>query len=148
MELLTTIHNHALYLLSQREHTKRELQNKLIAKGFSVEQVIAVIAELANKNLQSDARFTESYINMRKNRGFGPLHIKAELEQRGVSKEIIHQYLYSDVIDWLEIAYETRRKKFGEEIPPGFVEQAKQKRYLQYKGFDFDLIKKVFSQDS
>ena len=135
------IRNCALNFLARREHTKLELQRKLIAKGFEVSEITNVIKELEKQGLQSDKRFTESYISMRAKHGFGPIRIKAELGERGIDQELIDQFLFSSDQATIE---KVRSKKFGKEIPTDLHDKTKQMRYLYYKGFDADLIRKVF----
>lgn len=127
-----------------REHTKVELHRKLMAKGFAADEIAKVVQELEKQGLQSDKRFTESYVAMRSKRGFGPIRIKAELCERGVDQELIEQILLSGYkATWAELARAARLKKFGKEIPHDLHEQAKQMRYLYYKGFDVDLVRKT-----
>jgi len=140
-----TIRNSALDLLASREHTKFELQRKLIAKGFEAREIATVVQELEKQGLQSDKRFVESYVTMRSKRGFGPIRIKAELCERGVDQELIEQFLSDYKSTWVELAKSTRSKKFGYEIPGDIREQAKQMRYLYYKGFDADLVRKILN---
>lgn len=139
----TTIRNKALDLLANREHTKLELQRKLNAKGFAVDEITQVVDELAQKNLQSDERFLEGYVNMRANCGFGPVRIKQELHERGISKELIGQSDIFVSIDWQDLIQKVCKKKFGFKLLDTPAEKAKQVRYLCYKGFDFDLIKRI-----
>ena len=142
--MLSTAHNCALNLLAMREHTKFELQRKLMAKGFAADEIAKVVQELEKQGLQSDKRFTESYITMRCKRGFGSIRIKAELCERGVDQELIEQILLSGYkATWAELAEAVRLKKFGKEIPRDLREQSKQMRYLYYKGFDADLVRKT-----
>ena len=142
--MLMTAHNCALNLLAIREHTKFELHRKLMAKGFAADEIAKVVQELEKQGLQSDKRFTESYVTMRSKRGFGPIRIKAELCERGVDQELIEQILLSGYkATWTQLARAVRLKKFGKEIPRDLHEQAKQMRYLYYKGFDSDLVRKV-----
>ena len=140
-----TLRNSALNLLANREHTKFELQCKLVAKGFEAREIAIVVQELEKQGLQSDKRFVESYVAMRSKRGFGPIRIRAELCERGVDQELIEQFLSDRKSIWVELAENTRSKKFGREIPGDLREQAKQMRYLYYKGFDSDLIRKLLS---
>ena len=137
--MVVGIRNSALNLLAQREHSKLELQNKLIAKGFSVAEITKVVQELSQEGLQSDERFVEGYIAMRSRRGFGPLRIKAELGERGIVPELIEQFVQE--YNWSDLIRVVRRKKFGQELPSNLQDQTKQMRYLYYKGFDVDLIK-------
>lgn len=136
----TLIRNKALDLLANREHTKLELQRKLSAKGFATIEIDEVIEELDQQGLQSNQRFLESYVNMRANRGFGPVRIKQELYERGISKNLIGQSDVFTAFDWQDLLQKTRTKKFGSAVPQSFSEKSKQMRYLAYKGFDFGLI--------
>ena len=58
-------HRHiAMDLLARREHSRRELISKLKVRGFEGEEVEAYLDRLAEKGLQSDHKFAESYIRM------------------------------------------------------------------------------------
>ena len=128
-------------MLASREHTRLELQRKLSNKDFAIEEITKVIEELAQQGLQSDKRFLESYVNMRVNRGFGPIRIKQELYERGISKDLIKQSDIFTFFDWQELLQKVRIKKFGLATVQNFQEKSKQIRYLVYKGFDLELIK-------
>lgn len=137
----------ALNLLALREHSKFELQQKLCKRGFAEASVAAVIQDLAEKGLQSDDRFVEGYVVMRQKRGFGPRRIQMELTERGIDKEQGEDFLKSNDASWLEVAQETRVKKFGEKAPRDSRAWLQQMRYLYYKGFTGDQIKKVFGHE-
>jgi len=134
----------ALRLLARREHSRQELVLKLGARGFQKQDITEIIERLADEGLQSDARFAESFTRYRINRGQGPLRIRAELQQRGVGKELITSALDSEGVDWLELAGEQRRKRFGQSMPETAAEQARQQRFLQYRGFSSEDIRSIF----
>lgn len=142
----TKIRSVALDLLAQREHSRLELQNKLLQKDFAREEVESLLNILITENLLSDERFCEAFIRSRITKGQGELRIKEELRQRGVSHELIHRYL-SNQNKWQEKIETVRRKKFGDEIPKDFKERAKQMRFLQYRGFSIEQINEVFKND-
>jgi regulatory protein len=131
----------ALDSLARREHSRFELQRKLTDKGFEIEAISRVLADLIKENLLSDQRFAEAYVGMRASRGYGPVRIKQELQERGVNNETIANVIEQFAEIWLENARNTRAKKFGAKIPEVFLERAKQMKYLQYKGFCLDDIK-------
>lgn len=133
----------ALDLLAQREHSRLELQNKLLQKDFARDEVESLLNILIAENLLSDERFCEAFIRSRITKGQGELSIKEELRQRGVSNELIHHYLSSQN-NWQEKIETVRRKKFGDEIPKDFKERAKQMRFLQYRGFSIEQINEIF----
>ena len=105
------LRRHAIMLLTRREHSTQELSQKLIAKGYDAALMHAVIQDLKHEGLQSDSRFAESYMRFRREKGFGPIHIRKELQQRGVSEDVISAIV--DVRDpvWLEYL-ESARKNF------------------------------------
>ena len=58
-------YDRAMKLLAQREHTKKELRQKLAAKGIPMEEVDAAIERLEEEGSLSEKRFAESYIRSR-----------------------------------------------------------------------------------
>ena len=128
----------ALRMLMRREHSQLELLTKLQAKGFDISTINDSLLILIEQNYQSDERFSEAFILMRHNQGKGPLKIVSELKQRGINKFNL------DVFDWFKLAKEVRNKKFGDTPPQDFNDQAKQKRFLQSRGFGFDEINEAF----
>ena len=128
----------ALRMLMRREHSQLELLTKLQAKGFDISAINDSLLILIEQNYQSDERFSEAFILMRYNQGKGPLKIASELKQRGINKFNL------DVFDWFKLAKEVRNKKFGDTPPQDFNNQAKQKRFLQSRGFGYDEINQAF----
>jgi regulatory protein len=125
-------------MLMRREHSQLELLTKLQAKGFDISTINDSLLILIEQNYQSDERFSEAFILMRHNQGKGPLKIVSELKQRGINKFNL------DVFDWFKLAKEVRNKKFGDTPAQDFNDQAKQKRFLQSRGFGFDEINEAF----
>lgn len=136
----------ALDFLSRREHSRFELQNKLLQKDFSRDAVEALLDTLSTENLLSDERFCEAFIRSRLAKGQGPIRIKEELRQRGIKDELITEYLDSQKKTWRTKVEAVRRKRFGDELPKDFKERAKQMRFLQYRGFTTEHIKQIFDE--
>lgn len=104
---------------------------------------------LIEDGLQSDERYAETYVYMRRKRGYGPLKITQELQQRGVSSDLVEAYVeFNDKI-WLDTACQAYEKKFGsspmEYEANSPKERAKRMRFLQSRGFTGDIIQKTFS---
>jgi regulatory protein len=125
----------ALGMLARREHSVFELRQKLAAKGYERELVEAVIGRLTESGLQSDARFAESFVRSRANRGLGPARIALELKQRGIGEELIEQHLDRNDPEWFEACAEVARAKFGRKPPKDLREKGQRARFLQYRGF-------------
>jgi len=128
----------ALKMLIRREHSQLELSNKLQLKGFDDVDIKDSINLLIEQNYQSDERFSEAFILMRYNQGKGPVIISLELKKRGIESFDL------SIFDWFNLAKEVREKKFGKNLPSDYKTQAKQKRFLKSRGFDFDQIDKAF----
>jgi len=126
--------------LARREHSRKELQYKL-ARGCEDKVLIEeLLDKLSSEGLQSDERFTESFVHHRIDMGQGPMKIHQELKQRGIDQILIEKYLESVSIDWLSLAEDIRVKKFGVEIPGDYQKKAKQSRFLYSRGFSSELI--------
>ena len=127
-----------LKMLMRREHSRLELFQKLQTKGFDVDVVNNSISKLVEQNYQSDDRFSEEFIQMRFNQGKGPVKIASELKMRGINTFDL------SVFDWFQLAKEIRQRKFGDLSSLDFKETAKQKRFLQSRGFTLDQINQAF----
>ena len=127
-----------LKMLMRREHSRLELFQKLQTKGFDVDVVNNSISKLVGQNYQSDDRFSEEFIQMRFNQGKGPVKIASELKMRGINTFDL------TVFDWFQLAKEIRQRKFGDLTSLDFKETAKQKRFLQSRGFTLDQINQAF----
>jgi regulatory protein len=127
-----------LKMLMRREHSRLELFQKLQTKGFDVDVVNNSISKLVEQNYQSDDRFSEEFIQMRFNQGKGPVKIASDLKMRGINTFDL------SVFDWFQLAKEIRQRKFGDLSSLDFKETAKQKRFLQSRGFTLDQINQAF----
>ena len=137
----------AVRLLSRREHSTEELKRKLAAKGYAEASIETVLDKLGKKNWVSDERFTTNYVHHHARRGQGPVRIRAELRQQGITDSQIRQEVGAAARDWNGLAAEVRRRKFGAALPKTQGERAKQARFLQYRGFNSDQIRAALKFD-
>ena len=138
----------AVRLLARREHSIDELRRKLLGKGYPSDTIEPVIQKLAGKRLVSDERFTSSFVHHHAKRGQGPVRIRAELRQQGIADSQVEEALRCAEIDWVQLAREVRRRKFGATAPRSLGERAKQARFLQYRGFDAEQLRAAFREES
>ena len=145
------VYTMAVGLLARREHSAKELAAKLGAKGIARELVESTIARLAEERLQSDERYTESYLRQRSAKGYGPLRISAELRERGIADELISAKLREaeeeGEIDWFAGAAAAYSKKYGSRPVEDIKEQAKRMRFLQYRGFSHEQVAAVIKDE-
>lgn len=139
----------ALQYLARREYSRAELRGKLlphvqIENDFEQAQPIdleALLDDLTARGWLSDARATTQFIHAKRNR-FGTQRITHELHQRGISDELIAAELPALKASELETARDVWQRKFGT-LPQDAKEKAKQMRFLQSRGFGFEVIFKV-----
>ncbi len=139
-----SIRNTAMNLLARREHSASELLQKLKQRNFEQNDIIAAIHELQAENLQSDERFTESFANQRVNAGHGPIKIRHELRQKGVSEALVDPCLEAFDDRWQDLMSQQRIRKFGNEIPTDYALKMKQARFLQNRGFSPESVMRLF----
>lgn len=136
MDIEAQVQNAALKFLMQREHSQYELREKLRKRNYDNVVITQVLTQLQNNDLQSDSRFVAAYVNMKIQRGFGPVRIQQELRERGITDELIMQYLPAAAEElWIKLVLVVRAKRFGTNVPKVFAMRAKQMRFLQYRGF-------------
>lgn len=134
-------------MLARREHSQTELFRKLLKKTFLDADIHPVLHVLAQEGLLSDARFTENFIHYQRNRGYGPLRIRANLLERGINKDLIEHHL--DISDnaWLTTVRDVWQKRFKTSLPKDYKTRAQHMRFLQYRGFTHEQINSIIKSD-
>ena len=143
-KLESSIRNKAMDLLARREHSEQELRQKLKTRAYDADAIDEALQALKADRLQSDERFTETYVNHRFNAGVGPLKIRYELRQKGVSDELADVFLEPLSDQWDELMTRQRVRKFGAPIPDDYAERMKQARFLQNRGFSPESVMRLF----
>ena len=133
----------ALGLLVRREHSRKELSRKLVAKGVDSGDAESAVARLQAEGWQDDARFAESVVRNRSGSGYGPLHIRAELASHGLDSEAIEAALATFEGDWQEQARALVQRRFGENGPQELAQRRKAADLLARRGFDGDCIRRA-----
>ena len=146
-ELYREAYATALRLLVRREHSQRELRHKLVARNFTDTLVGGVLAQLVDEGLLSDRRYATLYAHGRYQRGYGPLRIRAELRERGVSGELTERTLAELTRSWVDSARRQRRKRFGRSFPADHKERVRQMRFLRQRGFTIEQIQSIFADE-
>ena len=140
----TSIRNKAMDLLARREHSAYELCQKLKSRDYDVDAIDAVLQGLKQDHLLSDARFAEAYVNHRFNAGIGPVKIRYELRQKGITDVLADEFLEPLSDRWDQLMMQQRVRKYGETIPADYAERMKQARFLQNRGFSPESVMRLF----
>ncbi|KTD53103.1 recombination regulator RecX [Legionella quinlivanii] len=134
----------ALRLLARREHGANELAQKLAHKGFERLDIENAVDKCQQLNYQSDERFIASFCRQRIGQGYGPQRIIQELQLKGLAKDLILEIINEQNLSWETLAREVIQKKFRQIEEQDFVARQKQQRFLQNRGFSFEIINKLF----
>lgn len=139
----------AVVLLARREHSQKELIRKLKQKGYSAESISTALDKLIQHDLQSDARFADSYVRSRKLAGFGPRRIAMELSERGIGDALIAQCVNDDANDWAEQLRQVWKKRFCREGRGSqVVSREKEYRFLLQRGYNPECIRRLLEKSS
>jgi len=136
----------ALRLLSQREHSRSELERKLARYEEEPGTLARALDELAAKDFISEARVVQSVLHQRASR-HGAARVRQELLHKGIAPEAVAEAVASLSGSELDRALEVWRQRFG--TPPhDAAERAKQMRFLLARGFAGAVVAKVLRQDA
>jgi regulatory protein len=136
-----SLRGRAVAMLARRDHSRAELARKLAPHAESAAEVDALLDDLAACKLLSDERYAEARASSLARR-FGASRIEHELRRQGVDHDTISGVVESARSTELDRAREAWRKRFGEPAQDA-AGRAKQIRFLQSRGFPFDVIRKV-----
>ncbi len=145
----------ALRLLSGREHSRLELERRLIPHEESPGELAAILDDLQDKGFISEQRVVESVVH-RKGPKLGTALIKRELSGRGLSAEAVTEAVAGLQTTELARAREVWRKKFGKkfgasadgeaaERAPTPAERHQQMRFLAARGFSGESIRRALA---
>jgi regulatory protein len=135
----------ALRLLSQREHSRAELERKLAKYEEEPGALGRALDELAAKDFISEARVVASVIHQRAPR-LGAMRVRQELQAKGIAPDAIGEALAGLQASELARATAIWRRRF--EAPPADArERARQTRFLLARGFAASVVGKVLRMD-
>ena len=150
-----SLRTRALQYLARREYSRAELRGKLLPyvgtdddfsqpqpENSRQEDLDALLDDLTARGWLSDARAVTQLLHAKRSR-FGTQRIARELRQKGIAEELIGDALPGLKESELEAAREVWQKKFGV-LPQDAREKARQMRFLQSRGFGFDVIFQLF----
>jgi regulatory protein len=131
----------ALRYLSQREHSRGELERKLARHADDLSEVRRVLDELQSRGFIDHQRVAESVVH-RRGAKLGALRIKQELQAIGLEPQVVAGAVSALRATELERAREVWRRKF-DASPADAAERAKQARFLAARGFGGDVVRAV-----
>jgi regulatory protein len=131
----------ALRYLVRREHSRAELARKLAPHAESPAAIEATLDLLLSKKQQSDERFASERARVL-SRKYGTQKIRQDLKARGVSDDIVESLSAEGE---LERARAILARKYRQPASSR-EETAKRARFLQGRGFSYDVIRSVLKE--
>lgn len=126
----------ALRTLVRREHSRAELARKLAPHAESPQAIEGVLDLLLSKKQQSDERFASERARVL-SRKFGAAKIRQDLKSKGVAADIVERITSEGE---LERARSILERKYRQPATSR-EELAKRMRFLQGRGFSYDVIR-------
>ena len=141
-------------MLSIREHSQKQMSQKLTNKGFEPSVIASCIDYLVENDWLSDERFCNSFIRSKADKGQGLKKIRSELVLQGIEHQTIYQQLQEENIDWQNVCIKALKKKLGifscDDIPKHitFRQKIKLENFLRFRGFSAEEIKVAIRQNT
>ena len=110
---------------------------------FDKDALDLFLSSLVSEGWLSNERYCEQFIHAKKNK-FGRYKIIRQLEEKGIDQALIDQHLEPLKNQELSYAKQVWQKKF-KFLPSSQEEWSKQARFMQSRGFDVSLIKKILN---
>ncbi len=132
-------------MLARRDLARRALRDRLVERGYQQEAADEAVELLAGERLVDDDRFVSNRIASRVSRGHGPRRIRVELEQAGVERALVEAAMKASEIDWARQAAIVLVRRFGPEQPGDERERGIRARFLYYRGFEGDHVRRAFA---
>jgi regulatory protein len=127
---------YALKLLAQSDASSSQLQQRLLRRGYDDGEVAEALEYLASAGFLDDRKFAERFMGRVILRAdAGPLWIRQELRERGLSRELIEKALedYRERVDQDAVALALAQAQARE--PVDEKERARLSRLLYRRGF-------------
>ena len=134
----------ALKALARREHTRQELQAKLLPFAEDPHELASLLDDLEKRGWVSETRFVEQLTTVRRRR-FGAARILHELREKGVSDAALAAAQSQLRDSEVKAARAVWKKKFGS-LPATLQERAKQSRFLASRGFSAEVVHAVLKK--
>ena len=140
--------NHALYILSYGQKSKKDLYTKLMKKGYEEDFILKAIEYCEERNYINDKLYAENFIKDKTNISkHGSNRIRYDLISKGVAKDIIDDILDIDHDEEYERAIELANKKMTSyKNDDKAAIYRKLGGYLQRRGYTYDVVSKVLRE--
>ena len=144
------LRNSALNLLSFRMRSRSELKQRLLKKGYDIQDIEPLLEEFDAKNILNDSEFALAFSRDKiRSRGIGPSILRVELSNHHLSQNLVEDTInrmYTEFpIDTL-LGNHLKKKKILRNSQLQEREKNRIVNFLKRKGFSWDDISRVFDE--
>ncbi len=142
----------ALHYLKHRPRTAQEIRRRLERAGFDASSIQGVVAWLQEHGYLNDEAYAREYARNRlQHRGYGPRRLRAELQKRGISPDIIETALAEALraVSPIAVARHVGQKHWARLLqsePDVRKRRRKLLNYLQRRGFTLEVAYAVLRE--
>lgn len=139
-----TARERALKMLDKRDYSRQELLNKLIEKGEDEDEAAQAVERLAELGFVDDARYAPIVVRHYAAKGYGAKRVRAELQRRGIPKE-----LWDEALEQMPGQEDTIDRLLRNKLRSAEPDRAELKRatdYLARKGYGWDEIRSALAR--
>ena len=142
------LRNSALNLLSFRMRSLSELKQRLLKKGYDVQDIEPLLEEFDAKNILNDSEFALAFSRDKiRSKGIGPSILRVELSNHHLPQNLVEDTvnrMYTEFpIDTL-LGNHLKKKKICRNSQLQEREKSRIVNFLKRKGFSWDDISRVF----
>ena len=142
------LRNSALNLLSFRMRSLSELKQRLLKKGYDVQDIEPLLEEFDAKNILNDSEFALAFSRDKiRSKGIGPSILRVELSNHHLPQNLVEDTvnrMYTEFpIDTL-LGNHLKKKKLCRNSQVQEREKSRIVNFLKRKGFSWDDISRVF----
>ena len=140
--------DYAKLLLSYRERSPKEIEDRLKKRGYSEEAIQKTVSDLTEVGLLDRKRFAKMWIKERLEfSGKGKRLVTLELLQKGLKKEEIEEAFENSDFDELEIAKRVAERYLSHLKDTDPLKQRKKLYdFLARRGFSFEIIGEILNE--
>ena len=131
--------------LARRDHSRAELQKKLIGKDFPPALIDEVLDTLEEAGYVDDGNFARHQGSILARKCWGPLQIRAKLRARGLASDLIDEALaeIASEEDFSSHALHRLTSRFGDTSTLDQKTRQKAYRHLVHRGYSPQLIRRL-----
>lgn len=138
--------NYALWLLSERMYTGKQIRDKLVGKEVEPDILERVMSKLVASKFVDDEVYAQAYVRSRQSQK-GPIALRQELFRKGVDQALVAKTLDSlddeSQLDTASSLLQKNKWRLNKDDPR--KNYAKAYAFLARRGFGSDIVKKAIT---